>query len=147
MNSTFEIAAPNVDELHDTDLDTLIDLHLFDCDAWCHEHCLVTPDNAVAACLACGYTEELRCAGPHFDISAPHPRRVPRYTANMSAAWKIVEKIKMCSVSVRVLFEIRVGNQCSSRISKLTPRMVAVAALQAIGVVDYKGFMIIRGGE
>ncbi|GHO99518.1 hypothetical protein KSF_095660 [Reticulibacter mediterranei] len=147
ITPAFVVVAANVDDLHDTDLDVLIDLHLFGFDEWCREHCIITPDGALAGCISCGYVEELRQAGPHFDINAPHPRHVPRYTADMSMAWKIVTKIRADSVSTKVLFEVRLARLCASRISTLTPRMIAVAALQAIGVVDYDGFIAQASNE
>lgn len=139
--ANFVVTTPHIDDLPDSDIDTLLDLHLFGFDAWCHERCLVTPDGAVAACLACHYTEELRRAGPHFNVADPHPRSVPRYTER-GQAWRIIERLKTYDGRTQIRFECMLQMHYHCRLLSLTPRMIGIAALQAINVVDDSGYVI-----
>jgi hypothetical protein len=144
MVTTFSFTAPHIDDLPNSDIDTLLDLHLFGFDAWCHEHCLVTRGGAIAACIACGYFEELRMAGAHFDPSAAHPRNVPRYTEK-DKVWRVIEKIKeVCNVQTKIRFELMLQAQYHCNILSLTSRMIGVAALQAIGTIDDSGYIVVE---
>jgi len=146
MATTFVVTMPHIDDLPDSDIDTLLDLHLFEHDAWCCNDCLITRDGAIAACTICGYFEELRMAGPHFNPSTPHPRRVPRYTEK-DKVWKVVEKIKTCDVQTKIRFELALQRLYHCNVLSLTPRMIGVAALQAVGVIDDSGFIIAKSSD
>jgi hypothetical protein len=137
--STQSAVLPHVADLHDSDLDLLIDKNLFDFGAWCSGTTIGTP--AVIACLACGYYEEVD-PGCTLDPVAPHIRRVPRYTKDMGMAWKVVEKVRERGGQVAVLFELRLGALIHGRVLSLDARMVAVAALQAIGCIDLAGYIV-----
>jgi hypothetical protein len=141
MNSMAEIA-PHVADLHDADLDLLIDKNLFGFGAWCQGLTIGTP--AVIACVVCGYYEECPPGTMStLDPAVPHIRSVPRYTApDMGMAWKVMEKIRERGGQVAILFELRLGTLMHGRVLSLDARMVAVAALQSIGCVDLAGYII-----
>jgi hypothetical protein len=139
--TAFTVVTPHIDDLPDSDIDALLDLYLFGFEAWCHERCLVTPDNAIAVCIVCGYTEELRLAGPHFNIADPHPRRVPRYTEK-DKVWRVIEQVKKLDVQAKIRFELALQRLYHCNILSLTARMVGIAALQAINVIDDSGYVI-----
>jgi hypothetical protein len=144
--TAFTVAVPHTNDLPDSDIDTLLDLHLFGFDAWCYERCLVTPDGAVAACLACHYTEELRRAGPHFNVADPHPRNVPRYTER-GQAWRVIEQVKKLKAQEKIRFELALQRLYHCNILNLTPRMIGIAALQAVGIIDDSGYVIPQAGN
>lgn len=143
MSSTsFVIAAPNIADLHDSDLETLLDVHLFKHDAWCHHPCILVPDHSMIGCVVCGYFELLK--GQPYDLALPHVRNVPHYIRDMGTAWGIVEAMDACTAQVRMRFELRLNAAYHCRIFHLKPRLIAEAALQALEVIDQAGYLKAR---
>lgn len=145
MSTNFIITAPHVDELHDTDLDAILDTRLFDHDAWCSHPCIITPDHTMMGCAVCGYFEVLQ--GQPCSLVAPHVRNVPHYLKDMGAAWQIIEAMNGRDVQTRMRFELRLNVLYHCRIFNLTPRLIAVAALQALDIVDGRGYLKVHEVE
>jgi len=139
MSSNFIVTAPNVAELHDSDIDVLLDLHVFKQDAWCHHPCILTPDHNMIGCVHCGYFEVLK--GQPYSLSAPHVRNVPHYTKGIGDIWPVVETMKRYDAQVKMRFELRLNALYHCRIFNLSPRLIAEAALQALEVVDQAGYL------
>lgn len=151
MNNNVTIVAPrvNVADLEDTDIDGLVDLHIFGFDGWCEGRIDFTysPSASPWQCSQCEATEDYARAALLIER---HVRRIPCYTANMALAWRIVDVIKGRSKSVRARFvlslRVLVKDSGVTAIFATTPRTICIAALQALGIVDRDGYIVNQGG-
>jgi hypothetical protein len=145
----FVVTAPNVVHLSDTDIDVIVDLRIFGHDAWC-PGCYECMDGKEYRCPLCGSRDNWGLAARIF--GDPHPRMIPWYTADYLSAWLIVKAIQQRGKETRLTFmryleAMLSGQGCTfAALSAITPRMIAIAALQAIGAVDTAGYIIKREG-
>lgn len=147
--ATIETPRVNVKDLEDTDVDALVDLHVFDNDAWCDGRVAFRydPSASMWQCTQCGATEDHAKSALVMDR---HVRLVPRYTGDMGLTWRIVENIKARSAQTRArfLFYLRVLTESNvTAIFDAKPRDYSVAALQTLKIVDKDGFIINKGAE
>lgn len=144
----FVVANVNVTELRDTDLDVIVDLRIFNNNAWCNGRyeCI---DGKEYQCSLCHSIENWGLAARIF--GDPHPRLVPRYTKNAQGSSQISKAIHERGMETRRAFmdnlaTLLLGQGHTVAWGDVTPRMTAVAALQALEIVDQAGYIIKREG-
>jgi len=140
------VTTHNIAEMSNEDINILIERHLFRSKKWCagrleyHYACASThaghgTGTAYWQCDECG-------AIIRDTVNRQHSRTVPDYCRNMSLAWRIVEKLKTLDDLTRMHFELCMMPLYHCCIIAISPRMIAVAALQALNVVDLAGCVI-----
>lgn len=141
--SAFVVAVPNVEDLADNDINALVDLYVFSEDA------LYCPGRLEYHYISAGgvgttYWQCDRChlIGRDARTTPQHRRAVPNYCKDMGLAWQIVEKIKALDDLAQIRFEMRAQVQYRCCVLRLTGRMIAIAALQVLDVVDAAGFVV-----
>lgn len=124
----------HIESLHDSDIDALLDRHVFQREQWCNGY-----SNRDGACIQCGAVDDW----PAFRRSTQHPRRVPVYHVE-----DIIEA--MTARSQRALFArlvlVAIGRR-NEAILQLSRRVVAIAALQSVGIIGPDGSVAGRQSE
>src|SRR5579859_2452397 len=116
--SPFEDTAVLAALLRDCDLNKLIDSYVIGrvtrCNGYC-EYQLQYGCMAIYRCTICGATLERTLTQQLFSAQGEHERRVPAYTADMLAAWPIVEAMRKHDRTERICFQLLVRAQCRGK--------------------------------
>lgn len=149
MIAEYEDTAQHVAVLSDRRLDELIDVHIAKKLAWCTGYCVYhgTYSNMdIYECHICGATEHRRI-DQRLSTSDGHKRNVPHYTADRKSARDIFDALRRnFKKTVLVCFVLNLHAMCPRWYSFVgwllfdtTPQQIALAALQAVDVVDREG--------
>lgn len=150
MMQISEVAKVNVAALSNTRLDELLDRHVFGQAEWCRGDCELRYMGHVPIyqCKTCSALEE-RTLAQHIFGSNGHRRLVPKYTESRASARSIFDAVQRLGRTVQSCFTLNLCLGCpigrSMQIWVLfdaSPRQIAVAALQAMGIVDAEGYII-----
>lgn len=145
-------AEVHVETLHDYDLCVLLDVHLFDQAAWCagiSEWRQVSPSHYVYQCGVCGAIDP--------EQQALHVRQAPWYGIHDIVA-AMAARGDHCFLRFSLIFYRRAcGKSSITRAlvpdilrlvgSLRSPRLVAMVALEVLGVVDERGYLTTGGAR
>jgi len=65
----------------------------------------------------------------------------------MSLAWRIVERLRTLDDLTQMHFELCMMPQYHCSVIRIAPRMVAIAALQALNIIDLAGYVVVEGTQ
>ena len=145
------INARRVSALSDNEINALLDAHLFAKARLCLG--IARPDDlGVWRCPWCGEIDDRAIASRLFDDPPWHRRQTPRYTIA-----QIVYALQSYSASTQIAYSLSLRAQIlgeSARAIRRSPlaeetqidlhvndRIVGVAALKALGIIDEQGFV------
>ncbi len=141
----------HIDTLEDADINTLIAMRVFGHSQWCFGRFAPRAHSFENYCQECGAMSESSLAELLFaDLATSHPRLIPTYSIE-----NILELMKCQDRSTQACFVLYVRvaiNADSSSIraphgewlrllNMMTPRLLGIAALQALEVIDEAGFV------
>jgi len=140
-----EVAQVHVAALSDIQIDALIDRYVVHMDPWC------CGDIWMGHCTLCGTVQEPTMAQRYFG-NGGHHRLIPRYTQDRAMAVLIFDAIARLGATMQTCHILNLSCLCPSLVNmlqwllyKATARQVAIAALQAVGIVDVQGIMVVEG--
>lgn len=127
-------------------LDELVDQYLFHHGRWCYGESKQVHHSFDYRCQICGLLDE-NTSYARSVFGGPHPRLVPQYSIE-----DILKAMMGKDHSTQVVFGLAVRALCKAAcpqessewlalLAAMTPRLLEIAALQALGVVDSQGFL------
>src|SRR5579859_3779643 len=132
---TIEVAQVYVAALSDIQIDALVDRYVVHQDPWC--------DGSICQghCTLCGAALTPTMAQQIFGNTG-HYRLVPRYTLDRATARLVFDAIARLGETVESCHTLNLSCLCPALVNmqkwllyKVTARQVAIAALQAVGIV------------
>lgn len=134
VNTAIETKRPHISEMENADIMALLDRHLFGHDVWCNGKSAFDKKSRFFLCQECKQIDEL---ADFVGGQAKHPRRIPDYSER-----QILAAMSMQRRAIRLRFlEAYMRLQLP-----VSPRVIAVDALRALGIIDGLGFLVDRGG-
>jgi len=142
---TIEVAQVHVAALSDIQIDALVDRYVVHIDPWC--------EGSIwnRRCTICGTVQEETMAQRYFG-NGGHHRLIPRYTQDRATAMLIFDAIARLGATMQTCHILNLSCLCPSLVNmlewllyKATARQVAIAALQAVGIVDVQGIIVMEG--
>lgn len=132
-------AATHVRQLHDSDINALLDRYVFLHDPWCAGYSDIDADG-VYRCQQCGSREQ-PCDG------SAHRRHVPQYSIEQITAAMAMQSqaMQLCFAQLVAEAAAPVGElhgsigELRSILFALSPRLVATAALKAMCIINMSG--------
>jgi hypothetical protein len=151
----------HMSQMADQLIDGLVDEHVFKHPRACVGMTEVSGRSGMLRCTECGANFDQMVANRFFDEPG-HLRLVPNYTRNSGAAWDIIDNLRWLSRETQICFALFLDaavyeaetrrkpqtlNGCTKQqiIFGMTPRLVCLAALQAIDVIGVDGYFV-EGG-
>lgn len=136
----------HVETLDNLEINILLDRHVFGHSPWCtgrrrfrgHAGWLSLP-----ACMLCGFAEQ-SAVDQLLTDDIGHPRVAPDYIRDMQSVWPVVDAMRSQDKATQICFMLHTAaplRGLQQLIFELTPRIVAIAALKAVGIIDVDGFV------
>ena len=135
MNTATETRRPHISDMENADIMALLDRHLFRHDVWCNGKSAFNAKANAYLCKECAQIDEL---ADFVGGQAKHPRRIPDYSERQILAAMSMQRR---AIRLRFLeFYMRL-------VLPVSPRVIAVEALRALGIIDGLGFLVDRGAR
>lgn len=136
----------HVETMDNLEINILLDRLVFKHNPWCtgrrrfygYRRWLTLP-----ACMLCGFNEQ-SAVDQFLGDDIGHPRVAPDYTKDMQSIWPVVEAMRSQDKATEICFLLNVSAPLRGYtrwIFEISPRIVAIAALKACGVIDADGFV------
>ncbi|HLZ64421.1 MAG TPA: hypothetical protein VKR06_46430 [Ktedonosporobacter sp.] len=140
----------HIDTLRSSDLDALLDRHIFGREPRCRGNCefqVMIGSQSYHRCEICGGIEERSPAQRYFGADG-HERLIPRYTVDKTSIQCVIDAIGRMSKTIQSCYTLNICCYCPVGASMTvwlnfgpTPRQIALAALRAVDVVDSEGYV------
>jgi len=142
--------------LTDEVIEGLVSQHIFKQPRVCTGHTEPSLRQGMRRCLECNALFDETAASRFFEEPG-HLRLVPSYTKDMGTAWTIIDNLRWQSRETQVCFVLflddlvcreelqgKASRGCTKQqyLFGMTPRLVCLAALQAINVINVDGYFM-----
>ena len=141
----------HVKDLADHELNELLDIHLFRNDRWCYGVSRQVHRSFDYRCEICKAIDE-GASYARAIFGGPHLRRVPEYSIESILEGMMGHTNKSTQTAFARAVMAAVNANASPHVRRpysdwlrlfavMTPRLLSVAALQALGIIDEAGFL------
>jgi hypothetical protein len=148
----------HADQLADEVIDGLVFEHIFKQSRLCTGRTEPGMRPGTRRCTECEALLDETMAMRLFEEKSSHPRPIPGYTKNIGVAWSIIDALRGYSDATMACFALfldaliyeertrqrprsLVGCTKQHFVFGTRPRLIAIAALQAIDVFDINGYL------
>ncbi len=148
----------HVSLLSNDTIDGLVYQYIFKQSKTCSGHLEASVHPGLLRCQECTALLAETATMKYLNDQPTHTRAVPQFSTNMASAWSIVDRLRRESETNQVCFalylDVLVRNEHSLAhpgglmryglqrfLFGLQPRLVCIAALQAVDAVDIEGYL------